>query len=294
MANLGTTPDEAAHNLQRLTAQWKDLFDRVTRGTVPLEVARQHLQAAILGHPAPSSPVPDYFVSCARQVMNVQAWNKEYGWGFTDADFAKAYVEAATFAWPADALQAIVLVPSLASPVATFVGLCGVIADSGHVSSIRGMRRPTFRKGDYSHILTEHPDRLELAEGAEFHPNRLAWHLVDLGAFRVAHKDYSSHSALDRTAPSKAAHAEVIAAAAHFPRWCEGVRTKTAPSVYAPGYRVSGYRFDERKPDSTSPYLMAVCVESSGWLVIDCVTPHMSPNDAVATSAPMPLGNRLG
>ena len=215
----------------RMLAQMNELQRRVAHGSLELRTVRRGLQSLIEGDPATSCRIPSHFVSLAHQIENVERWNAEFGWNIPDALIARRCLEARTFDWPGDPLQAIVLVPSLDSPTTTLTALAKAAS--------------RLRVWPYNTQKAIHDNQAEvwLMDGIDFTPNTLEWRLVDLGSHLYGRGSRRLSEPLPKASElvttQTAAHAEVLAAAAHFPRWLQAIKEGQAPAVAIPGYQMN-------------------------------------------------------
>lgn len=213
--------------IRRLLGQTARIHDMVLLNELSLEVVRRVLDHVLAGGDIDkTSPgALSYFASQAQQIDNIVRWNTMFGWGFTGAQITQCILEARTFNWPGDSLQALVLVPSFTSPVATL--------------------RELMRAADHLNVWPAGlldtlgiDTRFALIRGIEFEPDKLEWSHVDLGSHLWTQDGDHSPRVFDVAESRTAAHAEVLAAAAHFPKWLNAIASGEAPGVIIPGYRV--------------------------------------------------------
>jgi hypothetical protein len=265
--------------IRRLLAQTAQLHDGVLSGTLNLTVVRRALEYVLTGgdvakmHPGRSS----YFVSLAEQINNVERWNKLYEWGFTDAQIAHCTLEARTYDWPGDRLQALVLVPSFSSPIATLRALM-MAAD----------RLNVFPAGLFDSLGID--TNFALMRGVEFEPDTLEWRHVDLGSHLWELDGDHSPRVFDIATAKTAAHAAVIAAAAHFPRWVDAISSGEAPGVIIPGYRVI---YGTGGLTRQTEYFSLRTTRSQHIAMLRLCEGIMWKNCAIPTESPMPLGSHI-
>jgi|GEM_PF-6410889 len=286
--NSDTAALRLADDIGRLTLQWGELLRRVLADNVDTANVRRGLQHLIVGKPVGTCQPPQYFAPLAQQIANIEAWNKEYGWGFSDELIARRCLEARTFDWPGDRLQAIVLVPSLETPAATLLGLLKIM-DNRRVGCLNAWPSTLLGRAE------EDPSIVSLMDGIEFRPNSLEWRLVDLGSHLYKHelrgKD-TRRKAAEYVTPATAAHAEAVAAAAHFPGWLKAMYAHEVPSVMLPGYRLIGPDPYDR---SDTTYYLSISYSSGDT----ATTLHgysfdtMFDGNAIATVGPVELGTNI-
>jgi hypothetical protein len=273
-----TSQDFDLDDVARFLAQMGELQQRVLHGRVNLPNARRGLQLLIEDQPVSNTQHGRFFVSCAQQLANLERWNEQYGWGFSEAHIARCYVQARTFDWPGDPLQAIVLVPSFSTPGDTLTALIEAASDNGLYVWMPGT----------ANCIKEDPSRVRLVEGAYFLPNSLEWRLVDFGA-HLTRRGTKVPNCSDLVTPAASAHAEVVAAAAHFPGWLRAIRKKSAPGIKVPGYRVVGA--DTQVGDV---YLSVTCSGGDFGTTLHGYTSDVVWDGmAVATACPAPLGGNI-
>ncbi len=260
----------------RLLAQVYELQQRVLQGRLDPHAVRRGLQLIIEGRSVVSCQPASHFVSLAQQIVNIEKWNAERNWGFSPEQIARRCLEARTFDWPGDSLQAIVLVPSLATPGATLKELLAV-------SSVSTWPAHAVSTINDSNNVT-------LVEGIGFTPNTLEWRLVDLGAHRRSEGQKLRYAWKDQLVTvDTAAHAEVVAATAHFPLWVDAVRHKHVPQVVVPGYRIADLQYG-----GTNGATILLEGAAGGYVQFYATVGEDNTiwgGDAVATAGPVPLGS---
>jgi hypothetical protein len=251
----------------RVLEQVRELERLILTGALPPDAVGRGLQHLISGEPVTTCTVPSHFASLAAQLANVEKWNDEFDWGFTPDVFARRAIEARMFEWPGDRLRAIVLVPTLSTVHATFSVLAKIAT-----SRDRGGLRLSPQNGA--------ADGVRLLDDVVFRANTLEWRMVDLG--------HSARSVKDLVTPENAARAEVMAAAAHFPRWVEAIMKGRAPHMCVPGYRFC-------EPGNQAPAHGIILYD--GGLIRTTPLIHGSDTvwegEVVATSYPVPLGGNV-
>lgn len=265
----------------RLLAQMAELQQRAARRSVDISTLRRGLQHLIEGKPVTSCRVPSHFVSLAQQIENIERWNEEQGWGLPEDLIARRCLEARTFDWPGDLLQAIVLVPSLSTPGATLTALTKVASK--------------LQVWPYaaSEAIREGTANVWLMDGIDFRPNTLEWRFVDLGShlqppYSEAPKR-SVPNASDLVSAETAAHEEVLAAAAHFPDWLRAIREGKAPAVAIPGYRMTDT--DARSSEPRTAHLSIAYGSGDIHTTLHSYSSEsVWSGHAVATAGPMALG----
>ena len=173
------------------------------------------------------------FVSLETQLANVRRWNGIRGWGFTEADFDSVDLTPIEHSGLVVDVIAVYL-PNQGKTSGiqwTFEELWFIA--SSHQPS--GWRLPEL-KSDHKH--------LRLLDGIEHVPG-IRRVTVDLGAnWKLANgiispMDVRNHYLAHVEALT---HAEVLAAAAHFPKWVKAMDGEHIPYVWMPGYQVTPSR----------------------------------------------------
>jgi hypothetical protein len=173
--------------------------------------------------------------------------NKQHGWGFTDDELRRAMLwdPEITFAdaesediwarerfhdwqtgeyrwWPKHERSALVLTPYLDDEQVTFAELVAVI-------------RSQYPRSEQDENIVTDTEHLRLMPGIT-HARGLKWEWVNLA---------DNWDSVDGIAPSvvrtpeTAAHAQVLAAAAHFPEWVEMKWNYVMPHVWLSGYEMT-------------------------------------------------------
>lgn len=276
-----TMRDFELDDLARLFVQLGEFQQRILGRRLDIPTARRGLQHLIEGKPVASCRVPSHFVSLAQQIENVERWNEEQGWGFPETLIARRYLEARTFDWPGDSLQAIVLVPSFNDPGATLTAITKV------ASSLRVWPYAA------SEAIHEGTANVELMDGVHFKPNTLEWRLVDLGShLQPPYSEDPKRSvpnASDLVSAETAAHDAVLAAAAHFPDWLRAIKEGKAPAVAIPGYRMTDTDAGSSEP-RTAHLSIAYGNGDIGTTLHVYSSESVWSGHAVATAGPMALG----
>lgn len=183
------------------------------------------------------------FAPLTEQLANVQRWNEDREWGFQAAD-----------------LDAIDLTPRVhADPLV--VDLIAVYLDTeyrgddeGEMDGVRRTCHEMWNVATERQLYTwswdwlrdsyeSRPKPVRLLAGIEHRPG-VRRVTVDLGA----HWDPGRHIRPRRIRGRNSAHAEILAAAAHFPRWARAMDGVSVPFVWVSGYQVTypEYSVDER------------------------------------------------
>lgn len=169
--------------------------------------------------------VPDWYVNPQQQRANVWRWNKERGWGLTETDFP-AIPDGLLPRGPLE-------VPVLAVYLPDSGQTPGYLRTAAELWDIATGSQPDSRRGKDIQFFESH---LRLLEGTErAHEPGIRWVMLDLGA----HRDDKDAAAPSDVRDKDSAHAEVLAAAAHFPEWVRDMMSGAAPFVWLPGYRVN-------------------------------------------------------
>ena len=167
------------------------------------------------------------FVSLPQQLDNVRRWNEERRWGFSATD-----------------LDSVDLTPTTESK-SLVVDLIAVYLEGN--AQLNGVRRTCHELWTlaaewhphvwcwdwYSDKWEDSPKPVRLREGIAHRPG-IRRVTVDLGA----HFEPDRYLRPSRAHGPESAHAEVLAVAAHFPRWIRAMDGKTVPYAWLSGYEV--------------------------------------------------------
>ncbi len=202
-----------------------------------------------------ASPPDEIFVSLRTQLDNIREWNEERRWGFSPND-----------------LDAVDLTPS-AENDPLVVDLIAVYLDGD--SEVNGVRRTchelwrlaaeqqphTWSWDWYWDKWMHRPQPVRLHHGIVHRPG-IRRVTVDLGA----HFEPGQYISASKVRGRDSAHAEVLAAAAHFPRWVRAMDGKTVPYTWLSGYEVMVW---ERPSPERLPALSWVGYRQSMSLTAD-------------------------
>lgn len=167
------------------------------------------------------------FASLPEQLRNVRRWNQERRWGFRAADFHAVDLTPRAGDDP-------LVVDVIAVYLEGSVDLNGVRRTCHELWTVAAEQQPHSWSWDwYADRWEHHPKPVVLSEGITHQPG-IRRVTVDLGAHFVPGQ-YLRASA--QRGPDSA-HAEVLAAAAHFPRWIRAMDGKTIPYAWVSGYHL--------------------------------------------------------
>jgi hypothetical protein len=189
---------------------------------------------------------PEYmFAPLIEQLANIRRWNEDREWGLRPAELDAVDLTPRTHADP-------LVVDLLAVYLdAEFRGdeldqLDGVRRTCHELWSIAAERQPDTWSWDWIRDVYESsPKPVRLLPGIEHRPG-VRRVTLDLGA----HWMPGRHLRPRALRGPDSAHAEVLAAAAHFPRWARSMDGISVPFVWLPGYQVThpDHAVDERLP----------------------------------------------
>lgn len=178
--------------------------------------------------PPPLTPRPqppdDMFVSVAQQLDNVRRWNEERGWGFTASDFDNVDTTPSAHGDP-------LVVDIVAVYLPGDEELDAVRRTCHELWEVAAEHYPGAWCWDERTVELK---QVRLLRGIVHTPG-IRRVTVDLGAHWTPPRPCRS---LDIRCPASA-HAEVIAAAAHFPRWVRAMDGTAVPYVWVSGYQVT-------------------------------------------------------
>ena len=212
-------PNDA--ELGQLSRLQNELYELVSKGQLPVAFVKRSLQTLLDGTFLDITVndvvehIHDLFVPTWRQIENIEEWNQCFSWGFTHEQIRQATDSAPK--WPENKLVAVVLVPYLDDVWTTFDDLWSTAA----VQQAICYRYDAFDA-----------EFLRLREEIQ-HPGKcLRWEVIDLAAMWDSRNGKAPKDVRDH----KSAHAAILAAAAHHPRWVRAMDGKNVPYVWLAGY----------------------------------------------------------
>ncbi|MDQ3887578.1 MAG: hypothetical protein M3308_11365 [Actinomycetota bacterium] len=182
-----------------------------------------------LGSRATRPPPPaEIFVSLVEQLANVRRWNEEREWGFS-----------------ADHLDSIDLTPAnhtdplIVDLIAVYMDadetMNGVRRTCHELWKVAADRQPNAWSWDwYWDRWQNHPKPVRLLDGLVHRPG-VRRVTLDLGA----HWQPGRYIRPVNIRGRRSAHAEILAAAAHFPRWARAMDGRSVPYIWLSGYQVT-------------------------------------------------------
>ena len=174
------------------------------------------------------------FVPLAEQLENVLRWNEDRQWGFAEAELDAIDLTPRTHPDP-------LVVDLLAAFLdAEYRGedegeMDGVRRTCHEMWSVAAERQPNTWCWDWIRDAYEsRPKPVRLLPGVEHRPG-VRRVTVDLGA----HWTPGRHIRPRAIRGPASAHAEILAAAAHFPRWARAMDGVSVPFIWLAGYQVT-------------------------------------------------------
>jgi hypothetical protein len=181
--------------------------------------------------PAEGRPAPpdDMFVTVAEQLENVRRWNEERGWGFGTADFSAVDVSPERHADP-------LVVDVIAVYLPGDQELDGVRRTCDELWALVSDQHPNAWCWDEKCWDTRLVGRkqVRVLHGIGHQPG-IRRVTLDLGA----HWDPQNPTRSIDVRGVDSAHAEVLAAAAHFPNWVRAMDGRSVPYALLSGYQVT-------------------------------------------------------
>lgn len=175
-----------------------------------------------------STEVPGWYVSPEIQIADMEDWNHERSWGFKDRDFPN-YIPDFVPRTPFEALVLTPYLPELKKGHKLIPGFVRTADELWHIAR-------SFQPGWWLWDFQIHADYMRLLAGTEdAHVPGIRWTAVDLGANwnqQDGARPYDVRGA-------NSAHAEILAAMAHFPGWIQAMDGEEVPYVWFPGYQVT-------------------------------------------------------
>jgi hypothetical protein len=200
--------------------------DEVKSDEVTVEEVKVEEPAPPYVRPAPPQAM---FVSLAEQLANVERWNEERGWGFTPSDFEGIDLSPTEHSDPlvADVIAVYLPGDDELDPVRRTCDELWAVAAEQHENAWCWDQKCW----DLTLVGKKH---VRLLHGIVHEPG-IRRVTLDLGA----HWEpvYPTRSIDVRSRASAAA--EVLAAAAHFPRWVRSMDGTSVPYVQLSGYQIT-------------------------------------------------------
>lgn len=173
------------------------------------------------------TPPGNIFVSLHKQLDNIRKWNEERGWGFSPEDLDSV-----------DLTPPIEGTPLVVDLIAVYLDgeteLNGVRRTCHELWTVAAEQQPRTWCWDwYWDKWLHRPKPVRLFDGLVHRPG-IRRVTVDLGA----HCEPGRYLSASKVRSHDSAHAEVLAAAAHFPRWVRAMDGKTVPYAWLSGYEV--------------------------------------------------------
>jgi hypothetical protein len=173
------------------------------------------------------TPPEEMFVSLRTQLDNVREWNEERRWGLSPHDLDSLDLTPPSGNKP-------LVVDLIAVYLSGDAELDGVRRTCHELWTVAAEQQPhTWCWDWYWDKWKNRPKPVRLVEGLVHRPG-IQRVTVDLGA----HFEPGRYLSPSRVRGPSSAHAEVLAAAAHFPRWIRAMDGKTVPYTWLSGYEV--------------------------------------------------------
>jgi hypothetical protein len=175
-------------------------------------------------------PPEKMFTSLEIQRDNVRRWNEEREWGLSTADIERIDVTPTAHDDP-------LIVDLVAVYLPATRRLDGVRRTCDELWKVAAEQQPSAWSFDWEWDEWKHdPKPVRLLDGIEHEPG-VRRVTVDLGAhWEPGTTKYRRPRAIRGT---DSAHAELVAAAAHFPDWVRAMDGKSVPFVWLSGYQLT-------------------------------------------------------
>lgn len=180
------------------------------------------------------SPPPDLFSPLTEQLANVRRWNEERHWGLSAAELDAIDLTPRTHADP----LIVDLIAVYLDDVILGEGegqLDGVRRTCHELWAVASEQQPNVWFWDWVRDRYDpRPKPVRLMPGIIHWPGvrRMS---IDLGAHWVPGR----HIRPSSVRGPDSAHAEILAAAAHFPRWAQAMDGTSVPYIWLSGYQVT-------------------------------------------------------
>jgi hypothetical protein len=167
------------------------------------------------------------FTPLTEQLSNVRSWNEERQWGFSVEDLHSV-----------DLTPRAENDPLVVDLIAVYLGdnaeMNGVQRTCHELWTVAAQQQPHSWSWDwYSDKWEQRPKPVRLVDGLVHRPG-IRRVTVDLGA----HFEQGRYVRPSTLLSPDSAHAEILAAAAHFPRWIRAMDGKEVPYTWLSGYNV--------------------------------------------------------
>lgn len=167
------------------------------------------------------------FTSLTEQLANIRRWNEERHWGFSAADLHSVDLTPRAGNDP-------LVVDLIAVYLASNNQLNGVQRTCHELWTVAAEQQPHSWSWDwYRDMWQQHGKSVRLIKGLSHHPG-IRRVTVDLSAHFIPGRSVRPGTLRG----PNSAHAEVLAAAAHFPRWVRAMDGDTVPYTWLAGYEV--------------------------------------------------------
>jgi hypothetical protein len=174
------------------------------------------------------APPEKMFPSLETQLANVRRWNEEREWGLAAGEIDSVDVTPREHADP-------LVVDLLAVYLDSSPKMDGVRRTAHELWALAAEQQPHAWSWDWKwERWHHHPKPVRLLDGIEHRPG-VRRVTLDLGA----HWEPGRHIRPRSIRSEDSAHAEILAAAAHFPDWVRAMDGKSVPYVWLSGYQVT-------------------------------------------------------
>ena len=181
-----------------------------------------------------AAPPPDMFVPLDEQLANVRRWNAERDWGLPAAELDAIDLTPRTHADP--------LVVDL---IAVYLDTVPLGEGDGHLDGVRRTCHELWDVASEQQPKTWFWDWVRDRYDPRPKPVRLLPGIIHWPGVRRMTVDLGAHWVPgEHIRPSSirgpgSAHAEILAAAAHFPRWARAMDGVSVPYIWLSGYQVT-------------------------------------------------------
>jgi len=227
------------------------------------DIASRSLRTGLLIQQTRGEPPAGLFVPLAEQLANVRRWNAERGWRLSGDELDAIDLTPRTYADPLVVDVIAVYLDDLPERDGQ-QPLDGVRRTFHELWAVAAEQQPKTWFWDWVRDrYNPRPKPVRLLPGIIHWPG-VRRMTIDLGA----HWEPAKHLRPGNLRGPNSAHAEILAAAAHFPKWARAMDGRSVPYIWLAGYQVT---YPEESAHLRLPGLAWVEYRSTLSLTVDRV-----------------------